>query len=134
MLRCFIHHSDVNQTGFCTDFCGWHDNVGNYTFAWVGVPTSSCGCYVQSTSPNGDFGLDAAVSCIAHVLAETVTDPYSTGWFYVDSNNNYVENGDQCAWYFPNKLTGTNYNIVVGSRKYLIQANWNLSTKKCAMS
>ena len=127
------YFSDVSQTGFCSEFCGWHDNHGNYTYAWVGVSNSSCGCFSQQNSPNGDFGVDAAVSCIAHELAETVTDPYGTGWFY-EHGSNFIENGDQCAWYFPGQAPGTNYNIIVGGLKYLIQANWNLNTKKCAMS
>jgi len=69
-------------------------------------------------------------------MAETVTDPYGTGWYYYDGTN-YVENGDQCAWYFPNTVklaSGAYYNIVVGSLKYLIQADWNLSTSTCSMS
>ena len=110
-----------------------YNNNGDYKYAWVGVPTEGCSCYVQTDSPNGDFGVDAAISCIAHELAETVTDPNGDGWFYSDGTNS-AENGDQCAWYFPVQADGTNYNIVVGDRKYLIQANWNLKTKLCAMS
>jgi hypothetical protein len=48
-----------------------------------------------------------------------------------------VENGDQCAWYFPNSMTlsnGASYNIIVNNLKYLIQANWNLKTLICSMS
>jgi hypothetical protein len=30
--------------------------------------------------------------------------------------------------------SGAYYNLVVGGKKYLVQSNWNLSTKTCRMS
>jgi hypothetical protein len=129
-------YSDVTTSGFCSSFCGWHSYHGSYKFAWIGVPKSGCSCYAQSTSPNRNFGADAAVSVIAHELAESATDPVFTGWYYT-TGSDYVENGDQCAWSFPGKIklsTGAYYNIVVGGKNYLIQSNWNLATKTCRMS
>ena len=130
----------TETSGFCSSYCGWHSSAstsaGNLKFAFVGVPPSSCsGCYAQSTSPNGNFGVDGAVSVIAHELAEAATNPLGTGWFY-QSSTLYVENGDQCAWNFPGlkSLNGAYYNIVVGGKNYLIQSNWNLNTKTCTMS
>jgi len=122
----------VGETGFCSDFCGWHSNAGNYKFAWIGIPPKGCGCFTQSTSPNGNAAVDSAVSTIAHELAETATDPLGNGWFNSDGD----ENGDICAWNFLNVIRGPGYyyNIVVGGLKYLIQSNYNLSTKTCSMS
>jgi hypothetical protein len=122
----------VTQTGFCTDYCGWHDYYGNYKYAWIGVPASGCNCFSQSTSPNGNAAVDSAVSTIAHEIIETVTDPLITAWY----NSNNDENGDVCAWNFPNRVysSGYYYNLVVGGLKYLIQANYNLSTGTCTMS
>lgn len=125
-------------------FCGWH-NYGTedgvtYKFAWIGIPPSTCTCFAQKTSPNGDAAVDAAVSVIAHELVETATDPTGGGWCYTASsscmdNSPSVENADQCAWYFPNAIFKDNsfYNIKVGERRYYIQANWNLAMKTCAM-
>ena len=48
-----------------------------------------------------------------------------------------VENGDQCAWYFPNSTALSNeaqYNLIVNGVKYYVQANWNLKTLACTMS
>jgi hypothetical protein len=126
----------VTQTGFCTQYCGWHSYNSNYKYAWIGVPPSGCPCSAQSVSPNGNPPVDAAVSVIAHELEETVTDPLINAWYYSDSTR-FVENGDQCAWYFPSALTlstGAKYNLVVGGKNYYVQANWNLSTKTCRMS
>jgi hypothetical protein len=130
-------YSDVAQSGFCSSFCGWHTYGGNYVFAWIGVPPSGCNCFSQSISPNGNAGVDAAVSTIAHELAESVTNPYFNGWYYSSSSTGTVENGDQCAWYFPNAVkqaSGAYYNIIVNGLYYLIQADWNLSTTTCSMS
>ena len=138
--------SDVTQSGFCTGFCGWHTFIPKrtraYKFGWIGLAPSTCsGCIRQKTSPNGDAAVDAAISVIAHELVETATDPTLNGWCYSGSNPScagagVVENGDQCAWDFPSAiyLHGFRYNIVVGGLKYLIQSNWNLSTKTCRMS
>ena len=130
------------QSGFCTNFCGWHTYAGSYKFAWIGVAPSGCNCLAQTISPNGNAAVDSAVSVIAHELAEAVTDPLLTGWCYSNgqptcSSGGAVENGDQCAWYFPNlvKLTsGAYYNLIVGGKNYLVQANWNLNSKACTMS
>ena len=71
----------MSQPGFCTSYCGWHSYNGIYKYAWIGVPPSTCpGCFLYSNTPNGNFGVDAAVSVIAHELAEAATDPTFVGW------------------------------------------------------
>lgn len=138
-------YSDVTQSGFCTSFCGWHyfSTISGvaYKFAWIGIPPTNCPCYTQTKSPNGNAAIDGAVSVIAHELAETVTDPTGGGWCYSGGStssfsSSTVENGDQCAWYFPGTtyLSGYYYNLVVGGSKYYVQANWNLSKKTCTMA
>ena len=125
--------SDVGQSGFCSSFCGWH----TYKFAWIGIPPSGCNCFAQSVSPNGNAGLDTAINTIGHELAETATDPLMNAWYYTSTSTGIVENGDQCAWYFPNSTTlsnGAKYNLVVNGTKYYVQANWNLKTLSCTMS
>jgi len=142
----FCIFSDVTQSGFCTSFCGWHSyassSTATYKFGWIGIPPSTCGgCIPQTTSPNGDAGTDAAVSVIAHELAEAATDPTGGGWCYSGTSTSCfssgtVENADQCAWYFPSKtlLNGYYYNLAMGTQKFLVQSNWNLGTKTCTMA
>ncbi len=136
-----LNFSDVIIDGFCSQNCGWHYHIGNIKYAWVGVPPAHCSCIHQTRTPNGDAALDSAISSIGHELVETVTDPtfhgycYSYGQPYCEPG--CVEIGDQCVWYFPNSYllaNGAQSNIVVGGKNYLLQANWNLSTKKCSMS
>jgi hypothetical protein len=125
--------------GFCTESCGWHSYFNltsasvttSYKFSWIGIPTCS-GCIAQKTSPNGDSGLDAAVSVIGHELAEAASDPLLNAW--KDANGD--ENADKCAWNFTNLQysSGYYYNLPVGSMKYLVQSNWKIPDQACTMS
>jgi hypothetical protein len=125
--------------GFCTERCGWHYyfNVTNdsiitsYKYAWIGIPTCS-DCIVHKISPNGNSGVDAAVSIIGHELAEAATNPLLNAW--MDANGD--ENADKCAWNFTNLQysSGYFYNLKVGSMKYLVQSNWKIPNQACTMS
>ena len=128
----FIFCSDVTNSGFCTQFCGWHFFNGNIKFAWIGVPPSGCNCFAQGYSPNGNAAVDSVVNVLAHELAEAATDPYLDAWY----NSNWYENADICAWNFGGRMWSGSYlyNIEVGGLRYYIQSNYNLNTKMCAMS
>lgn len=127
--------SDCGQTEFCTQACGWHtyNSDSDIKYGWVGNAASLCpnSCGVRSVSPNGNPGVDAMVSVVAHELAEAVSDPYLNAWFDASGN----ENADKCAWtYGTTRLYhGALYNVVVNGYGYLIQQNWKLSTQACAM-
>jgi hypothetical protein len=63
------------------------------------------------------------VNLIAHEFEETVTDPQLNAWY--DSRG--LENADKCAWNFGSTFTepnGSVANMTLGTRDYLIQANW----------
>lgn len=122
--------ANVNYSGFCSSFCGWHTADvtagGKYVqFGFVGN-TKKClsSCAVQSTvSPNSNPGVDGMISVIAHELSEAATDPdVWSGWMDI----NGYENADKCAWTFGTTRqtsTGAFYNVTLGSRNYLIQRN-----------
>jgi hypothetical protein len=127
--------SDVNETsGFCTQYCGWHtagtSTHGHVRYSFVGNANRCLGaCSAQTISPNGNAGVDAMVSVVAHELEEATTDPDpASGW--VDSNG--AENADKCAWTFGQNQTllpgGAYYNMTLGSMNYLIQRNLKHST------
>ncbi|CAI5951959.1 unnamed protein product [Closterium sp. NIES-65] len=92
----------------------------------------------KKTSPNGNPGLDATISTIAHEIAEAATDPdASTGWFDADNE----ENADKCSYVYGETLTTQNekgqdakYNLVgLNNMTFLVQQNWDLETDSCVV-
>ncbi len=126
------------SSGFLTTYCGWHTaaffNNTWVKYAFVGDGGNNSGCSAQfGNSPNGDPPVDAMISVIAHELSETVTDPLINAWY--DTNGQEI--GDKCAWNFgtifaaPN---GSNANITLGSRDFLIQQEFSNASDSCVMS
>jgi hypothetical protein len=93
----------------------------------IGIPSATCGCYTQYKSTNGNPYVDGAITSIAHEIIETATDTMLNAWFNSDGD----ENGDACAWNFVNQIwSGSHYyNLVVGTMKYYVQANYNLGSQ-----
>jgi Phosphate-induced protein 1 conserved region len=107
----------------------------------AGVPTaclSGCASVNTSKSPNGDAGVDAMMSVIAHELAEAVSDPISDidnerAW--QDSNGS--ENADKCAWGYGTTYktsNGASANGKINGKDYLIQRNWDPVLGSCQSS
>ncbi len=129
------------SSGFLTQYCGWHTHAtlsgSDIKYSFVGDPTGPkiSSCAQQTTaSPNGNPGVDAMISVLAHELEETVTDPDLNAWY----DRQGAENGDKCAWTF-----GTTYaagggglaNMKLGSRDFLIQRNWKAGASQgCFLS
>lgn len=128
------------SSGFLTKYCGWHTyaSIGGtsikYSFVGNAAGTNLGSCAAQTTvSPNGNPGVDAMVSVLAHELEEAVTDPELNAWY----DTRGYENADKCAWTFGSTYSsgGGIANMKLGSRDYLIQQNWNAGTsQKCALS
>jgi hypothetical protein len=131
--------SNVSESsGFCSRYCGWHTDGNSSSgahirFAFVGNANRCLSaCAAQTTSPNGNAGVDGMISVIAHELEEATTDPDPhTGW--ADSNGS--ENADKCAWTFGSHQTqlpsGAWYNMTLGTRNYLVQRNLAATDSKC---
>jgi hypothetical protein len=87
----------------------------------------------DTTSPNGDIGMDAVADDLIHELSETATDPDLNAWF----TKNGQENGDLCNFVYgatflaPN---GSHANHVFGTRNYLVQTIWDRVGSFCALS
>jgi hypothetical protein len=125
-----VTSSNVNESsGFCTQYCGWH-TAGNNTngarirYSFVGNANRCLSsCAAQTTSPNGNAGVDGAISVLTHELEETNTDPDLNAWY----DGNGAENGDKCAWTFGHfqytVANGSWANMHIGTRDYLIQRN-----------
>nr|KAJ3419106.1 hypothetical protein HK105_007389 [Polyrhizophydium stewartii] len=109
-------------------------------YAMIGMPTQCIGdCAPPSNndvSPNGDIGVDAALSVIAHELAEAVSDPESDGTRAWEDDTGY-ENADKCAYTYRKTSQDANgawYNMGWGGRSYLLQQNWDPVKQACATS
>nr|KAJ3400610.1 hypothetical protein HK105_004671 [Polyrhizophydium stewartii] len=136
---------DLGSASFCSDYCGYHVSTQlrsgkRVYYAFAGVPTACLsGCAPPSNnnvSPNGDVGVDAALSVIAHELAEAVSDPYSDGTRAWEDNSGF-ENADKCAYKYgttSRASNGASYNLGWNGRNYLIQQNWDPVSQACATS
>lgn len=131
--------SNVNESsGFCTQYCGWHTagnvSAGHVRYSFVGnAARCLSSCAIQSSGPNGNAGVDGAISVLSHELEEATTDPDLNAWY--DSRG--AENGDKCAWTFGNSYVAANgayANLHLGSRDFLIQRNlwFSGSAWRCA--
>lgn len=131
--------SDINKSGFCSSYCGWHTytTIQNTTIKYSFVGNANrClnACAAQTVGPNGNAGVDGMVSVVAHELEEATTDPKLNAWY--DSRG--AENADKCAWTFGQNqtlLNGAYYNMTLpgrsGPRNYLIQRNLSAADSKC---
>jgi hypothetical protein len=129
--------ADVAKSGFCSSYCGWHTHATisgqDIKYAFVGN-AGRClnACAAQSVGPNGNAGADGTVSIIAHELEESASDPDLNAWY----DGSGAENADKCAWTFGTTYTtsnGSQANMHLGTRDYLIQQNWvNSGSGFCA--
>ncbi|HEY2866235.1 MAG TPA: hypothetical protein VGJ02_04025 [Pyrinomonadaceae bacterium] len=127
-----ITSSNVNeQSGFCTQYCGWHTagnvTAGHVRYAFIGnAARCLSACAAQTKSPNGNAGVDAAISVMSHELEEATTDPDLNAWY--DSRG--AENADKCAWTFGHHqypaANGSFANVRLGAKDFLIQRNLDL--------
>lgn len=142
----FITSSDVSESGFCTQFCGFHThqtiNGADIKWAFIGN-TDRCpsGCEIQSTGPNspaaGVGGADGMSNVITHETEEAITDPDLNAWF--DSSGN--EDADKCNFKFgPTTTCSTSngctaagasasakFNQTFGGHNWMIQMEWENS-------
>jgi len=131
----FITSSNVKESGFCTQFCGFHThqtiNGADIKWAFIGN-TDQCpsGCEIQSTGPNspatGVGGADGMANVITHETEEAITDPDLNAWF--DSSGN--EDADKCNFKFGPTQTAANgarFNQTFGGHNWMIQMEWENS-------
>lgn len=140
-----VASSDVasTSTGFCTFNTPPHHgafllNGVRLHYGFVGNPRR---CPLPGApqltwpepTPNDDFAGDGIVNKIAAVLSAIVTNPTGSGWF----DRYGFENSTKCQASFGPTYpasNGSNANIRLGQRDYLIQQNWvNARKGYCAM-
>jgi Phosphate-induced protein 1 conserved region len=147
--------SEVNETsGFCSSYCGFHTHMSfngvDIKYSFIGNPVhctnyggvADCqgDSHNISQSPNNDPGVDAMISVIAHESEEATSDPDLNAWYFSDGE----EDADRCAYTYGTTHpagNGSDYNVTLGGRNYLIQQNWigpggagGTAAETCALS
>jgi hypothetical protein len=120
--------SDVEVSGFCSSFCGWHEN-NPYTI-FVGDVTVCGGSCGSDPGINKDPIADTVINVLTHEIIETLSNPDLDAWY--DENGD--ENGDKCSWEFGNIMNDPNggkWNIQSSSGKYFVQMNWDPVSQQC---
>lgn len=122
--------ANVNVPGWGTDMCGYHSAVGGAPYIFAG-DTQSEGCtYFRDV-------LFPGAAVLIHEVAETVTDPFGTGWRTADA-----EMGDLCDWELiptadaPNgyySSFGVRWNLMVGGAPYMVQPLWDPTGGVCSL-
>lgn len=104
--RLYFIYTDLNVkvimggSSSCTNFCGYHNNMGKTYYAVMPFPSCS-GCL------GGLNVLDALTGTSSHELCEAITDPIpGAGWY--DQVNGEI--GDICGWKFK-KISGYNVQL-----------------------
>jgi Phosphate-induced protein 1 conserved region len=128
-------------------WCAYHTHSSNivagedikYAVAPDPPPSLYAGCsgnvanFADTSSPNGDIGMDAVADDLIHELSETATDPDLSAWF----TKNGQENGDLCNFVYGTTFlapNGSHANHVFGTRNYLVQTIWDRVGSFCALS
>ncbi|XVE90434.1 hypothetical protein DITRI_Ditri20bG0077500 [Diplodiscus trichospermus] len=159
LLPIVVTARDVTVEGLCTGKCADHGIVeNNKPYIIVGNPETECpgacgwpfqqpdggpqGVVLQP--PNLNMAADAMVIALATALADTVTNPLNTG-FYYDTLKGPLGPGSVCRGIFgtgslpgnPGKVEidpngGGAFNAL-GNRgkKFLLPAIWNPATSSC---
>ncbi|KAJ6289978.1 hypothetical protein OIU77_002370 [Salix suchowensis] len=153
---------DVAVDGFCMSKCGTHGSSksgsGRGTYIWVGNSDLQCPgqcawpfhqpIYGPQTppliAPNGDVGVDGMVINLATLLANTVTNPFNSGYFQGPPTAP-LEAVSACTGKFGSgsypgypgralvdKVTGASFNAYgVNGRKYMLPAMWDPQSSAC---
>ncbi|KAH6561745.1 hypothetical protein BASA50_000489 [Batrachochytrium salamandrivorans] len=140
-----LNSEDVSEaalgSSFCSGYCGYHSSTtlksgSEVYYALSGKLPESCisGCAPppnQSISPNGDVGVDAMLSVLAHELTEAASDP-SNNRAWNDATG--YENADKCAYQYGTTTidsNGASSNSGWNGRTFMIQMNWDPETQSC---
>lgn len=114
----------------CDNSCGWHDvsTVPYIGFPYVLDQSYGCGEDLVNGS-NGTY--DGLTSNLASLYADTVTDPYGTGWQFPGS-------GDGDTYIPPREIDCYEYgpmaNVQLWNGSYVLAGLWSNAADSCVMS
>lgn len=111
-----------SQSGFGTQWCGYHSYTGSGTpYAYIPYqPDAGYSCGANSVGS----AFDGFSIVGGHEVGEAMTDPLLNAWY--DSTG--AENGDKCAW---KNLTAV---VLANGKNYSVQPLWSNKTSTCVTS
>jgi hypothetical protein len=156
MGSCFYTTAQAGNNNVCSYdyYCAYHsafwdNNNAEYVYSNMPWPNneiifnnhlyhSDCdgGQHPNGLNSNGTVNAlnaaDEVIGVTSHESNESITDPTGYEWWNDNAASPYAgyENGDMCAWYFPNAAvlgsTATGqYNQAIGEGKYYMQGEWS---------
>jgi hypothetical protein len=126
------------MVGACASdaFAGYHSvfDRGHGTTVYAPIPDPLVALTPPPGSdPQGNPEAELSLDVVAHELAESLTDPYGTGW--MDPTG--METGDKCE-FGPQRGTplgyapdGAPYNQLLNGHEYLLQEMWSNGAVGC---
>jgi PKD domain len=135
----------TNKSCAIASYCAWHSIGGTVAAPIVyayqpWLQGTTCDVNRVNTFTNiYSSGIDSVVGTFSHELSETMTDPALTGWY----SDTFDEIGDKCAYqydvgYQPFEtwtglptLSGTPYNVNLGTNHYLLQEEYDNRNGGC---
>ena len=121
-------------TSWLQDWCSYHSaillsdgRIIKYTVMgdtnYARSQQFSCAEFSGTFSVNGNSGADAVVNSYGLELANTITG-WSGAWYRDSMGEWRGDVGDVCLFNFGVDLSQTNWNIEVGTKKFLVQDIW----------
>ncbi|CAF3113724.1 unnamed protein product [Rotaria sp. Silwood2] len=90
-----VKENSTTTSSFCNSYCGYHSTfsrgTSKYIYGFIGNPQkciNSCSVYNKLVSPNGDVGVDAMLTPVAHEIVEAMSDPWLNAWRDINKNEN----------------------------------------------
>ncbi|KAI9316861.1 phosphate-induced protein 1 [Dichotomocladium elegans] len=138
---------DVQDSSFCHSHCGYNSYTDQFQYMYIGYPGSCPNSCIppisNTTSPNNNPSIDAAVTIFSHEIQDVLTDPRNNAWI-MQVDGKTIELGDFCAgsgvsqeqWFgtLQKNSNGASYNLQVSDKQYLVQTIFSKSKKQCLLS
>ena len=134
----YIFYMDTPSSS--TADCAWHSyfecnssNGSQYSATMVYIPNTDemKDCIMSDTSSGHSQRLGMMANLSAHEISESITNPYSDGWYDEESSSicpsgQQCEIGDKCAWIFAHNEDGSDKLVPLSNgTEWKLQTEWS---------